>query len=130
MKILVGYDGSNVGQEALALALQHAKAFKAEVFVVTSMVGGPDVPRKTFEKAEEKLCSARSIFTDSEIPCITKLLVRGLQPGEDLVQFINENQIDEAIIGVKRRSRVGKLLFGSTAQIVILTAKCPVVTVK
>ncbi len=130
MRILVGYDGSNVSQEALTLALQHAKAFKAEVFVVTSMVGGPEVPRKTFEKAEEKLHAARSIFTASEIPCVTKLLVRGMHPGEDLVQFINENQIDEAIIGVKRRSRVGKLLFGSTAQTVILTAKCPVVTVK
>ncbi|MGW8186758.1 MAG: universal stress protein, partial [Desulfobacterales bacterium] len=57
-------------------------------------------------------------------------LVRGLSPGEDLVQFAKENRIDEIIIGVRRRSKVGKLVFGSTAQFVILNAPCPVVSVK
>jgi len=56
--------------------------------------------------------------------------VRGLQPGEDLVQYAEENQIDQIIIGVRQRSKVGKLLFGSTAQYVILEAPCPVVSVK
>jgi nucleotide-binding universal stress UspA family protein len=50
--------------------------------------------------------------------------------GEDLVEFAEENKIDEIIVGVKRRSKVGKLLMGSTAQYVILNASCPVVTVK
>ena len=48
-------------------------------------------------------------------------------PGERLA---NENGIDEVIIGVHRRSKVGKLVFGSTAQYVILNAPCPVVAVK
>lgn len=130
MKILVGYDESNVSREALELALKHAKAFESEVYVVTSLFGGPEIPKKVFEKTEEDLKSAQSFFNKHKIPCITKLLVRGMSPGEDLVQFIEENEIDEVIIGVKRRSRVGKLLFGSTAQSVILGAKCPVVTVK
>jgi nucleotide-binding universal stress UspA family protein len=130
MKILVGYDGSNVAKEALQVALQQAKAFVAEVFVVTSMTGGPEVPKEDFLKAEENLASARSVFEKDRIPCTTKLLVRGLAAGEDLVQFIEENGIDAVVIGVKRRSRVGKLLFGSTAQKVILDAQCPVIAVK
>jgi nucleotide-binding universal stress UspA family protein len=130
MKILVGYDGSNVAKEALQVALQQAKAFVAEVFVVTSMTGGPEVPKEAFLKAEENLASARSVFEKDRIPCTTKLLVRGLAAGEDLVQFIEENGIDAVVIGVKRRSRVGKLLFGSTAQKVILDAQCPVIAVK
>ncbi len=130
MKILVGYDGSNVAKEALQVALQQAKAFVAEVFVVTSMTGGPEVPKEVFLKAEENLASARSVFEKDRIPCTTKLLVRGLAAGEDLVQFIEENGIDAVVIGVKRRSRVGKLLFGSTAQKVILDAQCPVIAVK
>jgi len=131
MKILVGYDGSNVSREALMVALKHARAFAgSEVYVVTSIVGGPEVPRQTFEKAEGDLRYTQSVFIKDKIPCTTKVLVRGMTPGEDLVQFIEENGIDEVIIGVRRRSRVGKLLFGSTAQKVILDAKCPVVTVK
>ena len=47
-----------------------------------------------------------------------------------LVEFADQNDIIEIVIGVRRRSKVGKLLFGSTAQYVILTAPCPVVSVK
>jgi nucleotide-binding universal stress UspA family protein len=57
-------------------------------------------------------------------------LIRGREPGEDLVEFAAEHQAAEIIIGIRRRSKVGKLLFGSTAQFVILNAPCPVVTVK
>ncbi|MBU1569504.1 MAG: universal stress protein, partial [Proteobacteria bacterium] len=41
MRILVGYDGSNIAKEALMVALKHARAFVgSEVYVVTSIVGG------------------------------------------------------------------------------------------
>ena len=130
MKILVGYDGSNAAKEALSVAKQHAKVFGGEIFVVSSMVGGPDIPRQKFEKVEGELRYSQSYFIDGEIPCTTRFLVRGMTPGEDLVRFAEENDNDEIVIGIRRRSKVGKLLFGSTAQYVILNAKCPVVTVK
>ena len=50
--------------------------------------------------------------------------------GANLVQFIQDNDIDEVFIGVKKRSKVEKLVFGSTAQYVILNAPCPVIVVK
>jgi nucleotide-binding universal stress UspA family protein len=53
-----------------------------------------------------------------------------LDAGEDLVKLADEKKVDEIIIGVRRRSKVGKLIFGSTAQYVILNAPCPVVSVK
>jgi nucleotide-binding universal stress UspA family protein len=53
-----------------------------------------------------------------------------MAPGEDLVDFARENQADMVVVGVKRRSKMGKLLMGSTAQYVVLQAPCPVVTVK
>lgn len=130
MKILVGYDGSPLAEKCLDLAVRHARGFAGEVFIATSMLGGAEVPRLEFEKAEELLKRAARVVTEAKIPCTTRLLVRGLTPGEDLALFIEENGIDEVIIGVKRKSKVGKLLFGSTAQYIILRAKCSVVTVK
>jgi len=57
-------------------------------------------------------------------------LIRGLTPGDDLVQFAKDHGADEIIVGVEKKSKVGKFVFGSNAQYVILEAHCPVVTVK
>ena len=130
MNILVGYDGSKVANDLLELAKQHAKAFNGKVHIVTSMMGGPQVPREDFEKAEKDLNYAKAAFKKEGIAHEAHLSVRGLSAGEDLVKYAEENQIDEIIVGVRRRSKVGKLVFGSTAQYVILEAPCPVLTVK
>jgi nucleotide-binding universal stress UspA family protein len=130
MKILVGYDGSNVAKEALGLAIRHAKIFSAGVEIVASMTKGTESDRKDIEKAEHGLQYAKGLFDQESITCNTHLLIRGLSPGEDIVEFARENHIDEIILGVKRRSKVGKILMGSTAQYVILNAHCPVVSVK
>lgn len=130
MKILVGYDGTNSAKEALNLAKSHAKVFGASVEVVTSMQKGTESERKIIEQAERGLEYAKSLIEEDGIDCNTHLLIRGLSAGEDLVEFANENRIDQIVVGVKRRSKVGKLLMGSTAQYVILQAECPVITVK
>ena len=130
MKILVGYDGTNSAKEALNLAKTHAKLFGATVDVVTSMEKGTEGQREQIEQAENGLEWAKSLFIESGIVCNTHLLIRGLAPGEDIVEFAEENKTDEIVIGVKRRSKVSKLLLGSTAQYVILQATCPVVSVK
>ncbi len=130
MKILVGYDGSAPAKEALDLARKHAASFGAKVDVVTSMESGTGNQQEEIEKAELGLEWAKSLFADKNIPCKSHLLIRGMSPGEDLVEFAKDNKVDEIVVGVKRRSKVGKLLLGSTAQYVILYAHCPVVTVK
>ena len=130
MKIMVGFDGSRVSEAALELAEAHARAFGAHILLVQSMPGGPEVPRRDFENNERELEYQKIQLKDKNIACESLLSVRGLEPGEDLVRLAKEQQIDEIIVGVKRRSKVGKLVFGSTAQYVILNAPCPVATVK
>jgi nucleotide-binding universal stress UspA family protein len=130
MKILVGYDGSKSAKEALKLARKHALAFGASVDVVTSMEKGTEGEQPAIEDAERGLEWAKTLFEEKKIVCKTHLLIRGMAPGEDLVEFAKEGNIDEIVVGVKRRSKVGKLLMGSTAQFVILQAPCPVVSVK
>ena len=64
------------------------------------------------------------------ISCQVHLEIRNMDPGDHLVEYAKENMIDEIVIGVRMRSKVGKLIMGSTAQHVILEAPCPVVAVK
>jgi nucleotide-binding universal stress UspA family protein len=130
MKIIVCYDGTNAAKEALNLAMVHAKSFGAKVDIVTSMEKGTENQRNDIEQAERGLEWAKSLFEENEVPCNTHLLIRGFSPGEDIVEFAKENNADEIIVGVQRRSKVGKLLMGSTAQYIILQATCPVVAVK
>jgi nucleotide-binding universal stress UspA family protein len=130
MKILVGYDGSSSGKDALALAKKHAAAFDAQVLIVASLTGGSVTHAAEVEHATEDLEFAKKMFEEDGIECEAKLLVRGMTPGEDIVEYAKEKEVDEIIIGIKRRSKVGKLLFGSNAQYIIIKAPCPVVTIK
>ena len=59
-----------------------------------------------------------------------QLLVTDLTSGEQLVKFAEDEKIDQIFLGIIKKSKVGKFLFGSTAQYVILNAPCPVVTVQ
>ena len=130
MKILVGFDGSNSAKDALSTAKKFADAFKASVAAVTSMVKGTAENQNEILQAERGLEYAKSFFDNHSIPCETHLLIRGMTPGEDIVQFVRENDIGLIVVGVKRRSKVGKLLMGSTAQYIILNASCPVLSVR
>ena len=130
MNIVVGYDGSNAAKNALHLAKTHAKAFKATVYVLTSMVKGSEQNVDEIRNTEHELEFIKSQFDEEKIPCEVHLLIRGLGPGEDLVQFAKDNKADEIIVGIEKKSKVGKFVFGSNAQYVILEAHCPVVTVK
>ncbi len=132
MKILIAYNSrSKAADKALELTKVHAKAFNADVHVVTSADSSKsekDLPAK--EEAEKALWAAEENLNQGGITCKTHLLIRGLSPGEDIVKFAKDNNIDQIIIGVERRSKVGKFVMGSMAQYVILKAPCPVLTVK
>ncbi|MDJ0987098.1 MAG: universal stress protein [Desulfobacterales bacterium] len=130
MKILVAYDGSQVAEDAVKVAHKHGQAFKADIHIITSLEQGPDLKKEDIDKAENKLEKLKAAFKADNIPCVTQAIVSVRSTGEDLVQFVKDNDVDEIIIGVRRRSKVGKLVFGSTAQYVILEAPCTVVAVK
>ena len=130
MKILVGYTGSKAGKAALDLARVHAKAFDAKIDVVFSLNRKAEKDPQKIHEAEQVLEYAAEFYEKAGIVCDTALLIRGLSHGEDLVQYAGENDIDEIIMGASRSSLVGKLVFGNTAQYVILHADCPVVLTK
>ena len=73
---------------------------------------------------------SRSQLTDAGVEHEVRQLVRGLDPAEDLINVAEEVSADLIVIGLRRRSPVGKLILGSNAQRILLDAPCPVLAVK
>ena len=131
MKIMVGYDGSNEAKDALKLAQKHARALGAKIEVVKAVTCNHPIEHSLIQAAEEKLeWEIRNRFNGNNINYETHLLVSSRSTGQNLVWYAELEEIDEIIIGARKRSKVGKLLLGSTAQHVVLNAPCPVITIK
>lgn len=130
MRILVGYNKLVESKAAMRLAGELAGPLGAQVQVMTSMEGGPRERPEEISAAEAHLNEAREIMTSRGVPCEVFQSVRGLSPGEDLVDYAKEKAIDLIVVGVEKRSKTQKILLGSTAQFIILKAPCPVLTVK
>ncbi|MGD8524276.1 MAG: universal stress protein [Desulfobacterales bacterium] len=131
MKILVCYDGSNVAQDALKLARYHAEVFGGSLFIVKALPQSHELGYEEIQREEHSLQGVvKDILDTSDIAYEAQVIVTNLTPGEEIVDFAHRNEIDEVVIGIRKRSKVGKLVFGSTAQYVIINADCPVVSIK
>jgi len=130
MDIMVCFDTANDNVSVLDLARRHAKAFSAKVHVATVLIGSDVDQLDNIEAAKQQLASVEAEFRDEGIDIETKLMFGGQTAGEHLVDYAAESGIDEIIIGTRKKSKLGKLIFGSTAQYVILEAPCPVIAAK
>lgn len=132
MRIMACYDGSDESMEGLREAIKHAKAFNAEVMLVTSVRGDDKSYLNMIEPVEQNLKEAQALFDENNITCKTHISYRGgdMSVGEDLVQLASRQQVDEIIFGIRTRSKAGKFLLSSVAQWIMLKAECPVVGVK
>ncbi len=128
MKLLVSYDKDVRTTAVMEKAIQ--RALETEAFVYLTKTCASDAKPERISELEKKLEYMKEEFDKKGIQCETHVLIRGLAPGEDLVKYAKEKKVDEIIYGMKKESRVGKLVFGSNVQYIILEAHCPVLTVK
>ena len=130
MKILLYCKNTKAHKRALDIALEQATAFGASVDLVSCVSEKDKIPLEVMEKAEEKLQDyVDQIFAPASIPCTTKVLVSAFTSGEELVKYAEANGIDTIIMSIQKRSRLGKMFFGSNTQYVLLEAPCKVITV-
>ncbi len=131
MKFLVCYDETTAAQKALRVAQEHAKIWKAELEVVNAITRLEPLKHAKVKKMEEKIeKEVKEILAEGDTPYEVQLLLTDLTPGEQLVKYAEDQEMDQIFIGIVKTSKVGKFFFGSTAQYVILHAPCPVVTVQ
>lgn len=127
MRILVAYFPSPQCDAALEWALGEAEARAAELVVLNIAKGEALVePRRLYAEQTEELEKR----LPAHVPATIRRDVRGGEAAEGILAAAAELEADLIVLGVRRRSPTGKLLFGSTAQSVLLRAEIPVVAVK
>lgn len=128
--VVVGYVPKPEGEAALAKAIEEAKLRGAKLVVVNSHRGGQDFDGAAARKAESEMEDVQQRLAAAGIEHDLRQLVRGFEPAEDLISIAEANDAELIVIGLRRRSPVGKLILGSNAQRILLDAHCPVLAVK
>ena len=130
MTIVVGFVPTNEGRAALRRAAEEARTRSTRLVVINSNRGGKDLAAEDAERYESELATVQRELTEAGVEHEVRQLVRGLEPAEDLIAVAEETQADFIVIGLRRRTPVGKLILGSNAQRILLDAPCPVLAVK
>lgn len=130
MKIVVGYIKSDEGRAAFEWAIEEARLRSASLLVVHSMRGSERDEAEKVAEYREAFQALEQELQASGVEYQLRELVRGKPVGEDLVALANDEDADLIVIGLRRRSAVGKLVLGSNAQDILLQADCPVLAVK
>jgi nucleotide-binding universal stress UspA family protein len=128
--VVVGYVAKPEGDAALRRAIEEARLRGARLVLVNSHRGGSDYDRDAAAQAEQEIGGARALLDGAGIDYDVRQLVRGFEPAEDLISIAEANDAELIVIGLRRRSPVGKLILGSNAQRILLDAHCPVMAVK
>ena len=126
MLIVVGFLRSPEGKAALDRAIEEAQLRHAEILVVHSL---QDEPKEAIAYQDE-LKNVEERLGHLGLSFRIKEYVRGNSPAEDVLQAAEDEGGDLIVIGIRRRSPVGKLVMGSNAQTILLNANCPVLAVK
>ena len=123
--VVVGYVPKPEGEAALATAIVEARLRGADLIVVNS-----HSVRTGESEGELDMGEARATLEASGVVYEVRQLARGFEAAEDLVSVAEANDAVLIVIGLRRRTPVGKLVLGSNAQRVLLDAHCPVLAVK
>jgi nucleotide-binding universal stress UspA family protein len=128
--IVVGYVPKAEGKAALLRAVEEAKLRNLKLVVVNSNRGGRELSETENSEIEQQLDEVRDELKHAGVEHEVRHFVRGLEPAEDLISIAGEVEAELIVIGLRRRTPVGKLILGSNAQKILLDATCPVLAVK
>ena len=128
MSVVVGYVSTKEGKAALRRAAEECALRSADLIVVHSTRGGRHADGDEILEIDAELDDVEARVKAAGLNVEIRHLVRGNEPAEDIIGLANEREV--IVIGLRRRTPVGKLILGSNAQRILLDASCPVLAVK
>lgn len=120
MTIVVGHLATPEGQEALRTAVTEARERAVPLVVVTSGKRPLDECRSETEELVGRLGAGVDLRVEEGTGDLA----------EDLIRAATSVGAGLIVIGLRRRSPVGKLILGAGAQRILVEAPCPVLAVK
>ncbi len=128
MSVVVGYVPTPEGVAAFEHALREAVKRVTRLVVVNTSRGDALVDQRY--AATEQLDELGSRLVEAEVEHLLVHSIRGRDAADEILAAAGEHRAELIVLGLRRRSPVGKLIMGSTAQRVLLDARCPVLAVK
>ena len=128
MTIIVGYRPTPEGRAALDRAIDEARRSGARLLVINSAERPAGSPEPLSAERGVDALSQR-LAADGIVHEIRQLDLDD-DPAEAILSGVSDRMADLIVIGLRRRTPVGKLITGSVAQRVLLDAECPVLAVK
>jgi universal stress protein A len=142
-RILLCLDFSENSEPAARLAVDYAQAFRAELWILhvinTSQIGYPSIEERvpldikdSVESIQESVDKALALNADACCRVVDNVQTFSCigVPAHEIVRFADENQVDLIVMGTHGWTGFKHLIMGSTAENVVRTANCPVLTVK
>jgi nucleotide-binding universal stress UspA family protein len=128
MSVVVGYVPRPEAEAALDHAVAEARSRGTLLVVVNTSRGDALVDQRYVD--DEQLGALEQRLDEAGVEHLVVHGMHGRDASEELLAVAQEHRADLIVIGLRRRTPVGKLLMGSTAQRVLLDALCPVLAVK
>lgn len=128
MTVLLAYVSTPEGDAALAVAVQETQLRSTGAVVVN--ITRPESAIDSPFSAEQTLDAVAQRFADRGLNAEIRQLPPTADAAQTILDVAAEVDAELLVIGLRRRSAVGKIVLGSTSQRILLGADCPVVAVK
>lgn len=128
MTVLVAYAPRPEGRAAVAKGIEIARQTGEKLVVVNAGPGGTQLGAAFAEAPDRE--HVQAMLRESGVDAEFRQYIRGLTPAEEIQDLATSLPASLVVIGLRRRSPVGKLILGSVAQDILLNVDCPVLAVK